>query len=483
VSSSERLGRYRVGERIGEGGMGEVFRGEIDGAEGFSKTVAIKRIRATLAAAPHVREAFVAEARLARRLEHGNIVQVYDLGVDGELPYLVVEFVDGVSLAELISAERVAGRRMDIADALYVIEHVAAALDYAHRLTDESGRRTGVVHRDVNPRNILVSREGVVKLADFGIAKALRSPSTTLPGIIKGTLWYLSPEQTTGAAIDARTDQFAVGVLLHELVAGRNPFEETEDIQQYRALLTDGLPPLEGGAADAELAAIVGRATAARPGDRFPSMGALRHELEAWRVAREIRTSPDGIRRKVRSILGEAVTGHAASLDGALADRLGRPNQPRTRAMPAPASPSRLPIAIAAALLLAAAGLAGYLLTRGGCTPAVTAVADAGIVADVRYDAAPPRPVPSEVEQPPDAMPVPSDVEGPPRARKPGRLKINLIPWANVTLGRKRLGRTPVDAEVPSGRHRLILSNPDLGKRATRTVVVPEETTLLVTEW
>jgi hypothetical protein len=126
---------------------------------------------------------------------------------------------------------------------------------------------------------------------------------------------------------------------------------------------------------------------------------------------------------------------------------------------------------------------AAYLLTRGGCTPAVTAVADAGIVADVRYDAAPPRPVPSEVEQPPDAMPVPSDVEGPPRARKPGRLKINLIPWANVTLGRKRLGRTPVDAEVPSGRHRLILSNPDLGKRATRTVVVPEETTLLVTEW
>jgi len=442
-------------------------------------SVAIKRIRATLAAEPQVREAFIAEARLARRLEHGNIVQIYDLGVEGGLPYLVVEFIDGVSLAELLDAERLAGRPMDIADTLNVIEHVAAALDYAHRLTDENGRRTGVVHRDVNPRNILLSREGVVKLADFGIAKALRSPSKTLPGVIKGTLWYLSPEQATGDPIDARTDQFAVGVLLYELIAGRNPFDETDDIHQYRSLLTDGLPSLSGSGCDDQLAAIVARATAARPADRYPSLGELRHELEAWRVARKIRTSPDGIRRKVRGILGEAVTGRAVSLDGALADSL-RPKQPHTRALGDRRPRSRLPALVVAAVLLAAAAVAVYAFTRGNDDRVAAAPPDAGVVAAISYDAAPPPP------SPPDAAPASVDAASTPSPtprRKPGRLKINLIPWATVTLGRKALGKTPVDLEVPPGRHKLILSNPDLGKRATRTIVIEPGKTLLVTEW
>jgi serine/threonine-protein kinase len=481
VSSAERLGRYRIGERIGEGGMGEVFRGEIEGAEGFSKPVAIKRIRATLAAEAPVREAFIAEARLARRLEHGNIVQIYDLGVEGALPYLVVEFIDGISLAELTTAERLAGRRVDIADALYVVEHVAAALDYAHRLTDESGRRTGVVHRDVNPRNILLSREGVVKLADFGIAKALRSPSRTLPGVIKGTLWYLSPEQATGQPIDARTDQFATGVVLYELLSGRNPFDATDDIHQYRALLDTGLPPLEAPGVDKELAAIVARASAAQPSKRYPTMAELRHELEAWRVARKIRTSPDGIRRRVRAILGEAMTGAAVSLDGVLADRLGD-GSPRTRAH-APAAPARSLRAVwlGVAAVAAVSAIAAAVLLRGSDAAAPGGAVDAAPVDASPTDgrsAPPPNPPPDGGRDQGRGAAV---VDAQPR--RTGRVKVNVIPWADVAIAGRRLGRTPVDADVPEGRHRLVLHNPDLGKRASRTVVVRPGETLLVTEW
>ncbi len=467
MSAPERLGRYRIGERIGEGGMGVVYRAESDGAAGFAKTVAIKCIRPALARDERVRAALIDEARLAQRLEHGNIVQVLDLGADGDIPFVVVEYVDGVPLKELLD-----GPRLDIADALYIVEQVAAALDYAHGLTDQSGRPAGVVHRDVNPRNILVSREGVVKLADFGIAKALHGPSHTIPGTIKGSLGYLSPEQAIGGAQDARTDQFALGVVLYELVSGKNPLDAAGDVAEYRALLDAGIPPLPG---DEALAAIVARACAGQPADRYERIADFRGELEAWRVARGIRTTPDGTRAAVRDLLGGALTHKTRALELELASLPAR----HTAARPAAAPPRRWLLPAIAITVLALIGIAVYAVVRAPASSEAPAP-----------DAAPalppplPAPAPSPPSPPPDATPMPdAAVPRTPAPRRTGRLKINLLPYAEVSLGGARLGRTPIDTSVRAGRHELVLSNPETGQRTRRSITVPVGGTLEIRSW
>ena len=214
------LGRYRIGERIGSGGTAEVFRAEVEGAEGFAKTLVVKCLRPALADEPELVEGLAREAKLAQRLHHGNIVQVLDFGVQDGRPYVVMEHVDGCSLHELCADLRRRGERMELPEALFVVEEVAAALRYAHGLTDDQGVPLRLVHRDVKPRNVLVSREGVVKLADFGIAKLAGDHGDTLPGVIKGTPAWLAPEQALGRVVDARTDVFALGRLLRELAGG-----------------------------------------------------------------------------------------------------------------------------------------------------------------------------------------------------------------------------------------------------------------------
>jgi serine/threonine-protein kinase len=500
VSDLVRLGRYRIGQKLGEGGMAEVFCAEVDGAEGFSKTVAIKRVRPALGRDPAIREAFLAEADVARRLQHGNIVQIHDLGVEDELPYLVVEHIDGVSLAELAGSDRYAAGRLSVGDSLYVIEHVAAALDYAHRLTDAGGRSSGVIHRDVNPRNILLSRDGVVKLADFGIAKPLTAPSATLPGFVKGTVGYLAPEQACGQPIDARTDQFATGVVLYLLLAGRNPLAEAPDLERYRTLLLRGMPRLPVAApVDEALAAIVARATEHEPGARFPTMGDLRAELEAWRVARNIRAEPDGVRRAVRGLLGDKRTDPALALDRALADQLGGPAQARTRtAGTAPRGLQRRRWAVAALVAAAALAIAvtGFL-AQGSGSPVTAAGAVSDATAPLVEVVAPPAQVVATVQgdagaaaaslrsEPPSERRSPDAAASLRRApsQAPGRLMVNLVPWATVTVDGRARGRTPVNIELAPGPHRVVLENPDTGQRLRHKVVVNSGQTVSITRW
>ncbi len=312
--------------------MADVFRGEFSGAEGFSRPVAIKRVRARLVGDNDTARGFIEEARLAQRLQHGNIVQTIDLGIEGGVPYIVMEFVDGLSLAELIVGNNKWNHRLAIGDSLYVIEEVAAALDYAHRLADSEGNQDGIVHRDVNPRNILLSNDGIVKLTDFGIAKGMNMKPRTLPGRVKGTLGYLSPEQAYGGIIGPPTDQFATGVVLYELLTGRNPLVGSTKIKEYRKLLDEGLPPLEIPEVDAELQSIIFRATASNPNNRYTSMAEFRQSLEAWRVARGVRTSLDGIRETVRAYRGQKAPRRVVQtkLDDALLSQLGGPRQTRS---------------------------------------------------------------------------------------------------------------------------------------------------------
>jgi serine/threonine protein kinase len=558
VLASNRLGRYHLGERLGEGGMAEVFRAELAGAAGFTKAVAIKRVKPALATDERVCAMFLQEAQVARRMEHGGVVQVFDVGIEDGVPYLVIELVDGVSLDRILSDRH--ARRLDLAEALYLVEHVAAALHHAHQLTDQAGHPTPVVHRDVNPRNILVSRDGVVKLTDFGIAKAWHIPSTTLPGTVKGTLGYLSPEQSTGAPVDARTDQFSTGVVLHELLTGANPLAGSESLQAHCDQLQRGLPRIGAAgplppAIDDTLADIVARAVAVKPGDRFPSMEDLRSELEAWRVSRGIRTSASGLGQRVRAILGTASThesgavGRPVALGNALQAQLaarasGLPSDSvSTETMtvaPPPAPRRRRHATLAAGLAVLALGTAvawhrlgpsapptspaspagpdpataspapsagpapattASLAAPAPSTPAAAPSTAAAAPRAVTTQPAPGQPAPaadsaaSLASAAPDAASPPVQRSRPPVRRpsastpatepaaEPGRLQINLIPYARVTIDGQSRGQTPVDLALPAGAHALVLDNPDTGQRRERQVEVVPGQTLVIHQW
>lgn len=490
------IGRYVVRAKVGAGGMAEVFVAELPGAAGFSKRLAIKRVRGAYAYDADVAAAFVEEARLAQRLQHGNIVQLYDLGLEGKCPYLVMEYVDGLSLDELLRGIQVTERKLAVGDALYIIERVSDALDYAHRLADDDGSPIGVVHRDVNPRNILIGSDGIVKLTDFGIAKALHQPSRTLPGRVKGTLGYMSPEQATGQSIDARSDQFATGVVLYQLLAGRNPLAQIEDIRGYRELCARGLPPLSG--IDAELSAAIAKATAVDPRDRFESMAELRQVLEEWRVSRGIRTSHDGLRRAVRRLRGGPAIQEQARLDEALLAHLGDDPEEGTRHLRAAVAPRRrrwlwavAGLAVAAAVVVLGAALTGE--PEGDAVAASPAVDAAPIdVGEVGPDAAIEIAAAIEIDAAPAVVPDAAPPPTPKRSRErrpaeppeePGVLKVNVLPWAWVSIDGARAGKTPLRRSIAAGTHVIELYNPQTGRRERRRIRVDGGETVVVTRW
>ncbi len=215
-----QIGRYTVLEDLATGGMAQLFKVEAVGPEGFKRQFALKRIRPEYAADEEFVRLFVNEARLAALFDHKNIVRVFDLGREqGEL-YIVMEYVEGTDLrrAEKLLAARKA--KMPLAVACYIAASVLRALHYAHTRTDDQGRPLNVIHRDVTPHNVLLSRSGEVKLADFGIAKAAFTTVKTAQGLVRGKLAYMSPEQVRGDPLTQATDIFSAGVLFYEMFTG-----------------------------------------------------------------------------------------------------------------------------------------------------------------------------------------------------------------------------------------------------------------------
>ena len=222
--------RYRVVKKIADGGMAEIFMALQIGAEGFQKPVVLKRILPQYAADPTFVRMFVDEAHIASTLNHSNVVQILDLGKAGEQYFLALEFVDGWSLEQLRLRAKAARVKLPLSLSLYVVSSLLRALGYAHtRMRD--GAPLGIVHRDVSPQNVLISREGDVKLADFGIAKAVGRREKSVSGVIKGKISYMSPEQSQGTDLDARSDLFSVGTLLYLMTVGKKPFEGSTDVE------------------------------------------------------------------------------------------------------------------------------------------------------------------------------------------------------------------------------------------------------------
>jgi len=270
-----QLGPYRLLRRLGHGGMAEVFLAVAHGASGFEKRVALKTLLPELQGDGEYERTLIEEARRASSFQHRNLVAVHDLGLAGGVYFVRMDWVDGADLAALL-----ARGRPSVPEALLIAEELAHALAYLHGLADDAGRALGLVHRDVSPANVLLSRAGDVKLGDFGIAKATLLADITRGAARKGKYAYMSPEQVTGAALTARSDQFSLGITLYEMLTGARPFDAGSPLETMERV-REAIPP-DLSALDVDLAAIVTRCLARDPARRFD---------DALRLARALATA------------------------------------------------------------------------------------------------------------------------------------------------------------------------------------------------
>ncbi|MHB8417145.1 MAG: protein kinase domain-containing protein [Myxococcales bacterium] len=226
--TQERLGDYRLIARIATGGMAELFLGRREGAAGFRKTVAIKRLLPHLTREAQVVQMFLNEAHIASRLEHPNVVQVFDLGQAGQDYFMAMELLDGRTLAEVLEASAARGELVPLGITVRILADACAGLHYAHEARGDDGQLLGVIHRDFNPANVFVTYDGRVKVLDFGIAKVQSLSQQSEPGVLRGKYYYMSPEMVTAQPMDRRADLFACGVMLYEILAGKLPFQAND---------------------------------------------------------------------------------------------------------------------------------------------------------------------------------------------------------------------------------------------------------------
>jgi serine/threonine-protein kinase len=265
--------RYRVTQRLEAGGMAEVFRGEAVSVQGFKKQVAIKRVLPHLAQNKNFISMFLDEARLGARLSHANIVTVFDIGAADNTYFIVMEFIDGCNLKAVIEEHRQQGRRFPVKEAVFIAMEACKGLSFAHELEDDDGHNLGIVHRDISPPNILISKRGEVKVTDFGLAKATTQLEKTDPGVVKGKFSYLSPEAALGQPVDARTDVYALGIVLWEMLAGRRLYLGETDYQTVKMVQESKVPSLSriNPEVDAELERVIGKALERDVSARFQS--------------------------------------------------------------------------------------------------------------------------------------------------------------------------------------------------------------------
>jgi serine/threonine-protein kinase len=280
------FGRYQLLERLAVGGMAEIFRARVTGDHGFEKILVIKRILPHLAVDPDFLAMFIDEAKLQCTLQHPKIVQVLEFGqADGQY-YMALEFVDGMDALALLRACAHKRQRMPVRLAVHIASDVLDALDFAHAKTDTDGKLLGVVHRDVSPSNIFISRRGDVKLGDFGIARASEKErqSKTQAGTLKGKYGYMAPEQVVGADVDGRADQFAVGIVLAEMLMGRRLFTAPNDLDVLLMVRDARLDRLEkhGGDIPPPLRQVLNKILARDPDGRFPTAALARDALQEF---------------------------------------------------------------------------------------------------------------------------------------------------------------------------------------------------------
>jgi serine/threonine-protein kinase len=287
------LGRYEILRHLASGGMAEVLLARASGIEGFVRHVVIKRIHPDQAGDKAFVEMFLDEARLAATLHHHHIVQVYDIGQEAGEYFFAMEYVHGEDLSRLLAGVAKKREKVPLDHCATIVTCACAALHYAHDQRGADGRPLGIVHRDISPQNILVGYDGNVKVVDFGIAKAAMRSQETRSGTLKGKVSYMSPEQCTGKAIDRRSDVFALGIVLYELVTAKRLFRGETDFNTMSAIVSGVIPPPSEHRPDLPpaLEAIIMQALARSPAERYQTADELRIALEAYAIAAGLRSS------------------------------------------------------------------------------------------------------------------------------------------------------------------------------------------------
>ncbi len=245
VQKFEQFGKYILLEKLATGGMAEVFLARSQAAGGITKFVAVKRILPQYADSPEFIDMFKDEAKIAVNLNHSNIVSIYDFGVQHKQFYLVMDYVEGRNLRQILNKLKKGNLRLSVDQVIYIIREVATGLEHAHRCLDGStGKPLNITHRDMSPQNVMVSFEGEVKIVDFGIAKAESQLETTRAGTLKGKFGYMSPEQAEGHTVDLRTDIFSLGIVLWELLANDRLFIASNELNTLRKIRDCQVPSL-----------------------------------------------------------------------------------------------------------------------------------------------------------------------------------------------------------------------------------------------
>ena len=316
--------RYRVIDRLEAGGMAEVFRGEAVSVQGFKKQVAIKRVLPHLAQNKSFIRMFLDEARLGARLNHANIVTVFDIGAADNTYFIVMEFVDGANLKTVLEALKKTGLRPGLKEMLYIGLEICKGLSHAHNLRDENGTPLHIVHRDISPPNILITRGGEVKVTDFGLAKATTQLEKTDPGVVKGKFSYLSPEAALGKEVDARADVFAVGILIWEALAGRRLFLGESDYETVKKVQRAEVPSLRtfNKDVDDELDALLKKSMARDRDERYSSSQELGDAIADYLFRHRLKVTSYDIGRMMQGVVNVRDRDRAKRADPSIIDKL-----------------------------------------------------------------------------------------------------------------------------------------------------------------
>jgi eukaryotic-like serine/threonine-protein kinase len=518
--------RYRLLAPIAQGGMAEVFMGLQIGSAGFEKPVAIKRLLPSLTSDARIVEMFLDEARLIASVSHPNVCEIYDLFIEGGCYHIAMEYLEGSNLAALIEACKAKGIAVPTPLAIHIVARTAEGLSATHQLRRPDGSAIEIVHRDVSPDNIMLTFDGQVKLVDFGVARLASSPSRTEVGVVRGKCAYMSPEQVEAKSLDARSDVFSLGVVLHELLSGQPLFAEPLPYATMENVLALPIPEIERRRElPDEVRALVKRALERDPERRVRSARELAEGLEAALARSAVRPTGADLARFLGSVIDASKRSNSAaleSLEGETTEKLARRERtegdstgepirrPGTIRYQAPHGRRwmRAAIAIASCISIAAAGVgAWFALGRGRATEGAPSAQVAPPAPLTRAEeTARPAGGTSNLEDP---RPPDSTAGGGVRAaeedelrtavadpgvaapkvrsatKRTGKLTLDTVPWAHIYFGNRMLGTTPlVEVELPAGRQRLRAINP--ARHLDRTIDVrirPRETTTEKLVW
>ncbi|HEX4622164.1 MAG TPA: protein kinase, partial [Myxococcaceae bacterium] len=439
--------KYQILRRLAVGGMGEVFLARQVGVQGFERLVILKSLLPDLAADPNFVQSFLDEARVAATLNHPNVVSIFEVGLWEGAYFIAMEYIDGSNLGDLRRTTQPKGVPVHVATR--VIRDAAFGLDHAHHAVDVRGQPLSIVHRDVSPQNIMVRRDGVTKVVDFGIAHASGRSSRTRTGAVKGKLSYMSPEQLLGKEVDARADQFALGIVLWELLANRRLFKADGDLEVMQQVLKAEIPPPSSVAPGLPpgLDEVVMKMLSREPHRRFPQLGDVGAELDAVVDVSSPRLTGE---RRIADFLktlpaeGERVPGPApANFVIALHSTPSRPGIATSRSGP---------MATGSAQHTAVLPRRRRWLLGAGAAVAVGLVAVLALALR-----SPPAVSPPSAEEPKPAV-IATPVPKPPAAKGPQLTVVSEPAGAAAQLDDAPLGPAPQTVSTTPGKHLLRLT-------------------------